>query len=257
MSTKRKKSGQKPVNRKTVQAKLFCPMTVQKREAVKDWLSEMKNFADRAISLAGKLDSGNLRKEDDLFWALVKYAENVQESIKQLDDLNGSILPALEEIPAEPKEGADMSWKGFKRMRDILAHQFRNIDPGILWAVVTQEFPVLKQLLDVLVVGEGVLEKGNNFKISFNVGVFLDLPAFNSEELLSPGNSIICLFFDEKGKARCWRFSRINDGSFRIDPTEEYDGLKMTVNLAGEGEPEDLGHWQNFRLSPMVKEPLI
>ena len=155
--------------------------------------------------------------------------------------MNKSILPALEEIPNKSQDATDISWEGFKKMREILAHQFGNIDPGILWEVVTKEFPVLDQLLSVLVVGEGVADKGHKFNVQFRAGLFRNLPRFDPTALFSPGNSIVCLLFDTKGKAQCLRFSRINDGSFRMDSSAGYKGLSMTVSLVGDGETEHLG----------------
>ena len=231
-------------------------MTKEILAKVEAWLGEMRIFTNRAMSLAGRLDGETLSKDNDLFWALVKYAENVQESIKQLDNMNKSILPALEEIPNKSQGATDVSWEGFKKMREILAHQFGNIDPGILWHVVTEEFPVLDQLLRVLVVGEGVADKGHGFNVRFRAGLFRNLPRFDPNALFSPGNSIVCLLFDTKGKAQCLRFSRINDGSFRMDSSTGYEGISMTVSLVGDGETEHLGHWENLRGPAVTRNPL-
>ena len=108
-------------------------MTQERLAKVETRLDEMRVFTSRAMSLAERLDGETLSRDNDLFWALVKYAENVQESVKQLDNLNKSILPALEEIPNKSQDATDISWEGFKKMREVLAHQFGNIDPGILW----------------------------------------------------------------------------------------------------------------------------
>ena len=255
MSTKRRTRPEKRANRKNRQASELPIMTKKELAKVEAWLGEMRVFTNRAMSLAGTLDGEALSKDNDLFWALVKYAENVQEGIKQLDNLNKSILLALEEIPNKSQDATDVSWEGFKKMREILAHQFGNIDSGILWEVVTKEFPVLDQLLRVLVVGEGVADRGHKFNVQFRAGLFRILPRFDPTALFSPGNSIVCLLFDTKGKAQCLRFSRINDGSFRMDSSTGYEGLSMTVSLVGDGEIEHLGHWENLQGLPVTKSP--
>ena len=166
-------------------------MTNRELAKIEDWLREMRVFTDKALVLARRLNCENISDDDDLFWALVKYAENVQESIKQLDNINKSILPILEEIPNKSQDATDISWEGFKKMREILAHQFRNIDPKILWDVVTKEFPVLNRLLQVLVVGEGVA--GKSFKVRFRAGLsetYLDsTPQYSSRRATA---SFVC-----------------------------------------------------------------
>ena len=227
-------------------------MSKRQLDKVESRLMEMRVFTKKAIALAELLNGEHLSHDDDLFWALVKYAENVQESIKQLDNVNKSILPVLEEIPNRSQDETDISWEGFKKMREILAHQFNNIDPRILWDVVTKEFPVLDRLLQVLVVGEGVAGKG--FNIKFRAGLFRNLPRFEPKKLFSPGNSIVCLLFDDRGQAQCLRLSRINDGRFRMDSSSGYEGMSMKVSLVGEGEVEHLGRWHNLRGPAVTKE---
>ena len=187
MSGKKKKGVRKQANSKNNRANQNIAMTQQALDDVEGWLSEMRVFTNRAILLAEKLDTEKLSDEDDVFWALVKYAENVEESIKQIDSINASILPVLEEIPIAPQEGNDISWKGFKAMRDVLTHQFKNIDPEILLAVVTEEFPVLNHLLEVLVVGKGTVERDKTFNVRFRAGLFRNLPSFEATKIVLAG----------------------------------------------------------------------
>ena len=256
MSKRKRARAKKQANKRIRQDSGFPIMTQERLAKVETRLDEMRVFTSRAMSLAERLDGETLSRDNDLFWALVKYAENVQESVKQLDNLNKSILPALEEIPNKSQDATDISWEGFKKMREVLAHQFGNIDPGILWEVVTKEFPVLDQLLRVLVVGEGLADKGHGFNVKFKAGQFRNLPRFDPRALFSPGNSIVCLLFDTKGKAQCLRFSRINESSFRMDSSTGYEGMSMTVSLVGDGETEHLGHWDNLHGPPVTRTTL-
>ena len=115
-------------------------MTKEKIAEVKTWIKRMGINLSRAIKLAARMLPADLQESNDLFWALVKYTENVQESAKQLDEINNKIYPELIEISED-------DWRGLKGMRDRLAHAFWNIDPQILWSTVTEDFPVLYALV--------------------------------------------------------------------------------------------------------------
>ena len=61
--------------------------------------------------------STDMDESNDLFWALTKYAENVEESLVQLDAVNPRVYPALIELSGP-------TWKGLKGTRSRLAHAF-------------------------------------------------------------------------------------------------------------------------------------
>ena len=109
-------------------------MTKEKIAEVKTWLERMRDHAARAVSLSEGMSATDMDESNALFWALAKYAENVQESILKLDDINEGIYPELIELDGD-------TWKGLKGMRSRLAHAFWNIDPKILWSTVTEDFP--------------------------------------------------------------------------------------------------------------------
>lgn len=63
------------------------------------------------------------------------------EAVKQLDKLTGSTLQ--EQIP-------DQDWKGIMGFRDVLAHQYFNIDPRqVLW-ITRHSLPSLQDSLKTL-----------------------------------------------------------------------------------------------------------
>ena len=82
----------------------------------------MQVNAARAIKLSDRMSPDDMEECNDLFWALAKYTENVEESVIKLDDINKGIYPSLVELEQE-------TWKGLKGMRSRLAHAFWNIDP--------------------------------------------------------------------------------------------------------------------------------
>ena len=112
MAKKAKRSKAKQFGRK--------PMTLAKVNEVRDWLVHMNRHLNNAIELSKQVDGTKLDKSDHLFWALVKYAENFQECILQLDKINPTILPALDEIPEKANANTGFSWNGMKGMRQRL-----------------------------------------------------------------------------------------------------------------------------------------
>lgn len=220
----------------------------QNAAEIKGWLNRMEMFVDKGLTLSHTLDGRTLNEKDDLFWALVKYIENIQECVVKLDDMNCSILRALEEIPAKSETGADLSWKGIKGMRNVLAHEFWQIDNDTLWTVATEDLPVLKQILTTLVIGESVGAHGGGFEFRFPVRKILYLPPFEPQATFAAGRRIIGLFFDDGGVAWCMRMALVNDRTLVMEPSETLLGLNVDVTLLGDDEPEELGRWSNLTL---------
>ena len=219
------------------------PMTMVKLVEVRDWLDNMNRYLEKAIELSRRMDGGKLDESDDLFWALVKYAENVQECIIQLDSVNGTILPAFDEVPLEANAEAGFSWKGMKGMRQRLAHDFRKIDPEILWQTVTDDFPILFYLTSHVVLAEASAQDGR-LQIKFRVKEFRTLPAFQEQEGFKSGNSMIALFFDGSHKAQCVRIARVDDRTVRFKSSDDITLTKMSVSLIDhDGTVEQLGDW--------------
>ena len=66
-------------------------MTKEEIVKVRTWLERMGINVYRAINLSERMSPDDLNDSNDLFWALVKYTENVQESATQLDNINSKI----------------------------------------------------------------------------------------------------------------------------------------------------------------------
>ena len=131
-------------------------MDEKKIPTVIEWLERMKVHLQKAIELSDKIGPDACDRDSDYFWALVKYAENVQECVTQLDNINRSIFPCLIEIPDKANTGDDLSWDGLKGMRIRLAHKFWSIDPDVLSATVRRDFPALLEFLNTLIVSEHI-----------------------------------------------------------------------------------------------------
>ena len=221
-------------------------MSEKQMADVADRLDHMCLHMTNAINLSKKLAGRELNEDDHLFWALVKYAENVQECIVKLDEVNKTILPALDEIPLDPQPEAGFSWNGMKGMRQKLVHDFRNIDPKILWQTVTSDFPVLLSLLSHVVIAETrEMEEGSGrASVAFKVRDYRGLPAVEVGTGFMPGNRMIALFFDQAAKARCVRFGRVDDRTITFDPSPGLELTDIKFSLRDGGDVvEDLGEW--------------
>ena len=237
MAKKKSKSKSKQNGRNT--------MTAAKVEEVESWLEHMRRHLERAIGLSKRMNGSKIDESDDLYWALVKYAENVQECIIQLDSINSTILPVLDEIPQKANTHIGFSWHGMKGMRQRLAHDFRKIDPKILWQTVTNDFPILLSLTSRVILAEANTLEGR-LGIRFNVGTFRSMPAFEEQEGFKPGNSMIALFFDDSSKAKCVRIARIDDRTVRVEPSDDIHLTRLAISLVDQdGTVEQLGGWHS------------
>ncbi len=220
------------------------PMTVAKVNEVRDWLVHMNRHLKNAIDLSKQVGGTKLDESDHLFWSLVKYAENVQECILQLDKINRTILPTLDEIPEKANSNTSFSWNGMKGMRQRLAHDFRKIDPDILWQTITSDFPVLLSLTSHVIVLEAGSAQDGGLKVKFKVGDFRSMPVYDEREGFQPGNSMIALSFDASHKARCLRIARVDDKTIIFGPSDGIPLTYMSVSLIDQdGTAEQLGRW--------------
>ena len=180
-------------------------MTREDIAKVKAWLERMQINISRAINLSERMSPEDLEESNDLFWALVKYSENVQESAKQLDDINKKIYPALIEFDME-------TWNNLKGMRDRLAHKFWDIDPHILWSTVTSDFPTLLALLSTIIVIDNPIDAHESFAIEFETVRLLELPATPLKSEAEAGHSLVALVFEPNGKVEVVRIRLLKQG---------------------------------------------
>ena len=171
---------------------------------VKIWLARMEDHAARAITLAEGMSRSDLDGTDHRFWALAKYAENVQESVVQLDNINPRVYPALAEVGKE-------TWSGFKGMRSRLAHAYWKIDPDILWSTVTVDLIELHTILSRISVLGQPAPYGVDIVGQFRVEQLLALPNTPPGSFPDPGASYITLIFRPDGKVSTIRLARDGD----------------------------------------------
>ena len=181
-----------------------CPTTEEGVADVKKWIARMSDHTARAASLAGQMSREDLMESDHRFWALAKYAENVEESIIKLDKINPNVYPVLVELSEE-------KWKGLKGMRQMLAHQFWKIDPDVLWETVTSEFRQLKLLLDYTIVSDDISpEDGKQLSFAITFDQLNAMPCLSGVDVISAGNMLMQLTFAANGKITVCRLGHFH-----------------------------------------------
>ena len=200
------------------------PMTPQKVQRIEEILQRMKLDLDRSTRICESHGRDLLNDERDEFWALVKYVENVQEGIVQLDNINKTIFPRLVEFPETSQHDSETSWKSLKGMRSRLAHAYDSIDHEILWSTATVDFPRLSSLLRLL---QFIRQDRGNISFGFKAGLWRTLPRVEPGEPLAAGNSIPCILFEESGDAVCVRIGREADNKMTLQTS------KGSVNIEG------------------------
>ena len=202
----------------------------------------MEHHVIKATSLSLRLPKTGPGEGDDDFWALVKYAENVQECAVQLDNMKRGILEALEEVPLQADDGTELSWSGLKGMRSRLAHKFWDIDQAILWDTITQDFPVLQTLLSLVIVVDR-LPDGKSVRFSFRAKRFRLLPVSDPKGRFTLGNSLIMLFFSNDGQAQCLRVAKESETRVNFKGPDDVTVLGLDVELVDGDEREHLASW--------------
>ena len=219
------------------------PLTDADLEQIRSIAQKMLVNVVRATTICREVDKNILTDEDrHEFWALVKYVENVQEALVQLDDKNDTILPRLDEFRERSSDRAETTWKSLKGMRSRLVHAFENINPDIIWDTVNNQFPKLERLLRVLQFGRIARSE---WSWSFKAGLLRRLPAVVAGERLDSANSIPAIFFDDRGVAICVRVGRVADDQLIMYSTAGGLSLRSIRLIDTEGGTETL--WPSSR----------
>ena len=208
-------------------------MDEQEISKVETWLARMRVNVERALDLADKLSSTELDESNPLFWALAKLAENVEESIVQLNNLNTGIYECLIEIPVSglPDQSEQLSWEALKGMRNRLAHQFWDIDADILWRTVTEDFKKLNLLLNSLRVIRDLHRGTDDISVTISREDFNRLPISDEGQVgpMELGHSIAFLFFEEDGAPKGLRVGRSHDDNPLWSASPGRGGIRITL----------------------------
>ena len=167
-------------------------MTQQKIHDVADWLYRMGLNTTRAIKLSEQLTVDSLSEDDHLYWALVKYVENVQESAKQINSINSRFFSELAEIDED-------DWKALRGMRDWLAHKFWDVDPNILWKTVREDFASLLPLLASIRIADNLFSGKGEIDLTDELELVRNMPELPEGFDFKPGHSLVIMAFTRVG----------------------------------------------------------
>ena len=84
-----------------------------------------------------KLTPEKFKKDQGMQDAIIRRLEIIGEAVKNIP------LPFRAKYP-------DIPWKQMAGMRDILIHEYFEVDLPLTWAVVKRELPIVKQKLEKL-----------------------------------------------------------------------------------------------------------
>jgi uncharacterized protein with HEPN domain len=104
----------------------------------KERLEHMLAAAERVIRYTSGKSFENLKVDDMMYYAVVKNIEIIGEAANLLSS------EFVDSHPATP-------WKQVRGMRNYIVHEYFQIDDVVVWGVVTEDIPVLRQqIIDYL-----------------------------------------------------------------------------------------------------------
>jgi len=95
----------------------------------------IKECIEKILNVTRTTTRAGLENDDILFTALTRWIEIIGEAAKYVPD---EIVSAFPQIP----------WKEMAGMRDIVAHDYDDVDVDEIWNVVQKDIPLLKTELD-------------------------------------------------------------------------------------------------------------
>ena len=182
-------------------------MTQHKVSEVTTWLKRMEDNIEKAVELSQQLTLDALTEDNPLFWALVKLAENAQESAKKIDKINRKLFSELIEFDQS-------EWKALRGMRDRLAHKFWDIDPNILWETVSVNFVQLLPLLATMYVYQHPVGQSGEISLTVKPETILGLPDWKPGTSAKAGHSLVMVAFTKTGDVMVNRYG--HDGTNRL-----------------------------------------
>ena len=104
----------------------------------KERLQHMLAAAERVIRYTSGKSFEDLKADDMMYYAVVKNIEIIGEAANLLSS------EFVDSHPATP-------WKQVRGMRNYIVHEYFQIDDVVVWGVVTEDIPVLRQqIIDYL-----------------------------------------------------------------------------------------------------------
>jgi uncharacterized protein with HEPN domain len=106
-----------------------------------DYINDIRIAIDKIESFIEGLSYEDFIRDEKTLYAIVRALEIIGEAAKKVPE---DIRKETEEIP----------WKDMSGMRDVLVHDYINVDVETVWLTAKQKVPQLKRLLEQYTRGE-------------------------------------------------------------------------------------------------------
>ena len=106
-----------------------------------DYIEDIRNAIDKIESFIAGLSYDDFIHDEKTLYAVVRALEIIGEAAKKVPE---DIRNEMEGVP----------WKDMSGMRDVLVHDYINVDVETVWLTAKQKVPQLKRLLDTYTKGK-------------------------------------------------------------------------------------------------------
>ncbi|MGH2560178.1 MAG: HepT-like ribonuclease domain-containing protein [Thermomicrobiales bacterium] len=102
------------------------------------YLGHMLDMARKARDIAQPVSKDQYDANDTLQLALARLVQNIGEAARRVSAERKAAHPAI-------------SWHRIVGMRHRLVHDYGNVDTGIVWQTVSEDLPILIEMLEKIV----------------------------------------------------------------------------------------------------------
>ena len=103
----------------------------------KNVLSHIKSYCDEIEKTLAEIDFSRAAYDSSSV-----YRNALALCILQIGELVGILSDEFK------KQNDNIPWRDIKQMRNIIAHKYGTFDYDVLWEVVTEDIPTLKEFLE-------------------------------------------------------------------------------------------------------------